>query len=334
MKACAGYQPPTAFSNNCAYGATTVYNGGEVVLRANVTNLASVGMNVFVNFQGVATNGASLSTSGPAYPTYCSPSPASSVTISGTTNTTTIAAGKTGYFDCTFSANTGTSNSGAVTFVGFAVGTYTLSPAPPVTIYSAESTSNTLQLGNPLTIIAGPWLMNYFSFDYASSTSTSWQSAAFVSHSLQKVMFQAQFTNTASSALTILGYSYILVGRIQQEMDYYAVSGTTYSTSLSPYACANTGTGGAPTGSSCSAVPVGSTVTVDFAACAPYPNTGDNSFMWANSNGGNSACSSNKAGWNAPEGAVMFAVIVYEYQSGGNWITFSQSVPAQGIFVS
>ena len=332
LQACAGSAPGNTFVNSCTAGASTVYNGGEVILVASVTNLATTAMNVYVSFQSIATNQASLSTSSPAYPGTCSPSPASGATLSGNTNTIPISPGTTGTFDCTFSANTGPYNSGAVTFVGFAVGSFTIPPAPPETITSAESTSNTLQLGNPLTNVAGPWLVDYFSFQYASSSSGSWQPAAVVSHSNQKVIFQVTVTNTASSALTITGYSYILVGRISQEMDYYVVSGTTYSSTLAAFTCTNTGPGGAPTGSSCITVPVGGSQTVDFAACS----TGGTGFMWYNSGGGpqSGTCSSNNASWSAPEGAVMFVVIVYEYQSGGNWVTFSQSIPAQGIFVS
>jgi hypothetical protein len=223
------------------------------------------------------------------------------------------------------------------------VGTYTIAPAPPVTITSAEATSNPLALGNPANSLVGPWVLNYFSFNYASNEHHAWASAQTIDASANhQVILQVQVTNTANASLTVLKYTYLQVVRTSQEQDYYLVSPvTTWTSSLSAYDCANTGAGGAPSGSSCTVpqqncatlgngcVPVGSTLTLSFAACS----TGGTSFMWANTGGGNGACSSNNANFSPPEGLVIFVVIVFEYYTGGQWHTFAQSLPAMGVYL-
>jgi len=327
MRACAGTDP---FSNNCGT-AGTVYQDQEVVLKVNVTNYASVAMNVYVSFQSVGTNGATVSSSAPS-------------SCSGVTPTQPIPANSGPVtFTCTFTAGTGPTG-GTVTFIGYAVGTYTIAPAPPVTITSAEATSNPLALGNPANSLVGPWVLNYFSFNYASQQNPSWKSAQVISASGNKqVFFQVQVTNTANASLTVLQYTYLQAVRTSQEQDYYLVSPiATWTSSPSKYACTNTGGGGAPTGTSCTVpqqdcttlgngcVPVGDTLTLSFAACA----TSGTSFMWANNGGGNSACSSNNANFSPPEGLVIFVVVVFEYYTGGQWYTFSQSLPAMGVYIS
>jgi hypothetical protein len=321
MQACPGTSP---FSNNCGTG-TSVYQGQEVVLKVSVTNFANVALNTYVNFQSVATNGASVNSAAPS-------------SCAGYTGTQSIPANtgtpSTVVYTCTFSANVG-SSAGTVTFIGYAVGSYTNPPNPPVTITSAESTSNPLQLGNPLGVITGPWLVNYFSFNYASSTSTSWKPATIISANANKhVVFQLKVTNTANTSLTILQYSYMLMGRLDQELDFFIVAPQgSYTDPPSAYTCTNTGAGGAPTGASCLTVAVGATTTLTLAAC----NAGINSYTWANNGGGNgysSTCPSNNSSFGPPEGSMTMICITYEFSNGGKWYTYSQSVPSEGVFIA
>ena len=328
MSACPG---TSSFGTNCVV-APTVYQGGEVILEVNVTNFASVAMLTYVNFQSVGTNGASVS--------YHAPDSCSG----GTTSTQSIPANTgtpaTVTFTCTFSANTGPSG-GTVTFIGYAVGTYT-GPVGPVQITSAEATSNPLSLGNPTSGLTGPWVVNYFSFNFASTQHKTWGPADIIEASTNSdVIFQVQVTNTANASLTVLQYSYLQMLRTQQEMDYYLIQPvTTYTTSIQAYNCIDSA--GVPSGSSCNpvqtnctalgngCVPVGYTTTLSFAACAPDSTN----FMWANTGGGNSACSGNGNGWNPPEGAVAFIVIVYGFYNAGKWNILSQTLPFQGLYVS
>jgi len=134
--------------------------------------------------------------------------------------------------------------------------------------------------------------------------------------------------------------------RTAQEQDYYLISPVaSWTSSISSYACTNGGAGGSPTGASCNVaqtncasqgngcVPIGGTITLSFAACAPDTN----SFMWANTgggNGGSSPCASNYTALAPPEGLVIFVVVVYGYYFAGSWHTFAQSLPATGVYVS
>ena len=330
MRACAGTSP---FSNNCGTGVT-VYQNQEVVLEINVTNFASVAMNVYVQFQSIGTNGAGVSSSSPS--SCAGKTPTQSVQAdTGSPGTQT--------YTCTFTGSTGPTG-GTLTFIGFAVGTYTMAPAPPVTITSAEATSNPLPMGNPASSLEGPWILNYFSFNYASSQHNAWTSAQIISASgNSKVIFQVQLTNTANASLTVLQYTYLQVVRTSQEQDYYLISPVaSWTSSISSYACTNGGAGGSPTGTACTVaqtncaasgngcVPVGATATLSFAACA----TAGNSFMWANRGGGNGACGSNNANFGPPEGLVIFVVVVYDYYFAGTWHTFAQSIPATGVFIT
>ncbi len=328
MEACPG---TSSFGTTCVV-APTVYQGGEVILKVNVTNFASVAMLTYLNFQSVGTNGASVSNHAP---NSCSGGTTSTQNIPANTGTPATAT-----FTCTFSANTGPTG-GAVTFIGYAVGRYT-GPVGPVQITSAEATSNPLSLGNPTSGLTGPWVVNYFSFNYASSQHNAWAPADIVSSSANsKVIFQVQVTNTANASLTVLQYSYFQMLRTQQEMDYYLIQPvTTYTASIQAYNCIDNA--GVPSGSNCNpvqtncsvlgngCVPIGSTTTLSFAACTPDSA----SFMWANTGGGNSACSGNTAGFNPPEGVVGFIVIVYGFYNAGKWNILSQTLPFQGLYVS
>jgi len=315
MRAC---RDASITSTTCV-ASTGIYQGDPVLLKINVTNYANVVMNTLVDYQWVGTNGASVSNGG------------SSACPGGATSSQPIPASTKVTYYCTFTANTGASG-GTVTFIGYAVGTYTVPPAGPVTITSAETTSNPLPVGNLASGLTGPWMLNYYSFDYASSTSTTFTPAVVMSaNSNKQVIFQIQVTNTANSTLTVEQYSYLQIVRDQQEMDYYIVQPvTSWTSSLGGFSCSSSG--GAPSGANCIAVGVGNSVTLSFAAC----KTNGNAFLWANSGGGASSgtCSGNNAGFNPPEGVVGLVVIIYGYQIGGTWYTYAQTLPSMGMYVS
>lgn len=321
MKACAG----PGISGNSSAPFTTkcvpisfISTGREVILEANVTNLASIPLNVSVQFQWIETNGASVSR-------YSG----SSCSASNQTPTELVTAGKY-TFTCEFVASPGPYG-GTVTFIGFAVAT-----APSLSITSAEATSNPIELGNPSSGLTGPWLQNYLYFDYASSQNNKWSPADVISSKANsKVIFQVKMTNTANDSLYILQYSYLQIARESQEMDIYIIKPvTTYTSSPTAYSCLPSASG--PTGTNCIKVTQGDPVTLDFAACVP----GAASFLWANTGGGDNGASPctggsvNTGGFSPPEGVVVFIVIVYSYEINGVWQTFSQSLPLQGMYIS
>jgi hypothetical protein len=327
MEACAGTTSPgQAYGTTCASPQPpAVYSTEEVILLVTVTNFANIAMSVSVDFQDVSTNGATVtsqssSTSPPI------PSGAENC-IGGLTPAQEISAsGGTATYTCTFIATQGSAG-GTATFLGYAVGTY---PAGYVT--SAETLSNPIQIGNPLSSVAGPFVG--LSFEYASEESTTFGSAVVVaaggSGSNEYVIWQATIENTANASVTILEYSFLLVARISQEHDFYIVQPVSSwtSTTLSPYACA-LGTGNAPTGAQCSTaqknctvlgngcVPTGDTVTLDFAASG----IDSSSWEWRTS-----------AGFNPPETVTMFVIIEYDYYNGGAWHVLAQAIPITGTY--
>ena len=317
MRACPAASPT---STNCGT-ASAVYQGGPIVLKINVTNFANVAMSTFVNFQSVGTNGATVSDGGPS---PCAGGKTSTVVVPADLGTP----GK-GTYSCTFTGNVGPTG-GTVTFIGYAVGTYTVPPAGPVTITSAETTSNPLPLGNVASGLTGPWMLNYYSFNYASSQSHSFSPAVQMDASANsQVIFQVQVTNTANSSLTIMQYTYLQIARTSQEMDYYIVQPVTSWQSLGSFSCTTSGSG--PSGANCMTVGVGSTVTLSFAAC----KTAQANFLWNNLGGGASStnCGTNDNGFNPPEGVVGLVVIVYGYHIGTTWYTYSQTLPSMGMYV-
>lgn len=328
MEACPGSSP---FGTSCVV-APAVYQGQEVILKVGVTNYAAADMTTHVVFQAVGTNGASVTVSSPA---PCTGGKTANYTIPADTGTPT-----TYTFTCTFSANTG-STGGTVTFIGYAVGSYT-GPLGVIAITSAEASSNMLQLGNPASGITGPWALNYYSYNYASAEHTTFSDAATMSASgNHEVIFQVKVTNTANASMTVLKYSYLQFFRTQQEMDYYLITPvTTYTTSISAYNCVSNAPS-APSGSSCAVgvVAVGGTTTLSFAACSP----GTAYWLWYRTGGGltssdpgYSTCNPNTNGFNAPEGVVGLAVVVYSVYNSNSakWYTFSQTLPFQGSYIS
>lgn len=332
MRACAGTTSPgQAYGTTCARPQPpAVYSAEEVILLINVTNFANVGMSVVADFQSVATNGAGA-TPQSSTTTPPIPSGAESCVVAGqpsqgqTSQAQNIAPnGGKATFLCTFIATQGSSG-GTITFLGYAVGTYSSGQ-----VTSAETLSNPIDVGNPLSSVAGPFVG--ISFEYASKESTTFSSAVEVSNSGNEyVIWQATLENTANASVTILEYSFLLAARVAQEKDYYIVQPVSSwtSTTLSSYACA-LGTSNAPTGAQCSTaqtncsalgngcVPTGDSVTLDFAA-TDIAGTG---WEWGTS-----------GGFNPPEAITMFVIVEYDYYNAGVWNVLSQAIPFTGTYL-
>ncbi len=324
MDACAG-SSSTPFGTTCTT-APAIYSGQEVILTISVTNYADVAMSLYVDFQSVGTNGASVTgaspddcASGSGYQTSTTTIPADT----GTASTVT--------YVCTFTAEQGPT-AGTVTFIGYAVGTY--AAVPPAQVTSAEGLSNPVQLGNPESAVSGPFIG--LGFNYASETSQTFTSGVIVPGSSDYVVWQAELENTANASVTILQYSSLLLARISQEEGYYIVQPVaSWSSTLTAYACA-LGTNNAPSGAQCSpsggvtalencttlgsgCVPTGDTVTLDFAASSVDSTT----WEWGTA-----------SGLNPPEAVTMFILVVYDFYSGGSWHVLSQAVPITGTYLT
>jgi hypothetical protein len=324
MRACAGTTSPgQAYGANCASPQPpAVYTSEEVILQINVTNYANFAMNVYVDFQNVTTSG-SYVTQQSSSTTPSIPSGADNC-VGWTAPTKSINPNQEQTYTCTFITTQGTAG-GTVTFLGYAVGTYSSGY-----VTSAEVLSNPLEIGNPLSSIAGPFVG--LSFEYAAQGSTSIENpAVVVSNSLTDVVWNATLENTANASVTILEYSFLLVARVAQEHDFYIVQPVSLpisSSSLSTYTCA-LGTGNAPTGAQCSTpqtncavlgngcVPTGATVKLYFAA-TDISGTG-----WEWGNGG---------GFSPPEAVTMFVIIEYDYYNAGVWHVLAQAVPFTGTY--
>jgi hypothetical protein len=319
MDACAG-ATSAPFGTTCTT-SPAVYSGQEVVLTISVTNYADVSMALYVAFQSVGTNGASVVAAGPDDCASGSSYQTSTVTVPADTGTPSTAT-----YVCTFTAEQGPT-AGTVTFIGYAVGTY--AAVPPAQVTSAEGRSNPIQLGNPESAISGPFIG--VSFHYASKESTAFSAGAVVPGTSEYVIWQAQLENTANASVTILQYSSLLLARISQEEGYYIVQPVAaWSSTLAAYAC-SLGANNAPTGAQCSTVqencatlgngcvPTGDTVTLDFAASS----VGSTAWEWGTT-----------SGLNPPEAVTMFVIVVYDLFSNGSWHVLSQAVPITGTYLT
>ena len=338
LGACVGPSASQTFTSTCPTAqAQEAFQGGEVILTLTVTNYAGTAMSTYVNFQAEGSSGAGIGMmtafTTPAVPVgaeYCQ-------TNSGyiQTQTQTIPAGGTATFICTFTTVQGSAG-GTLTFIGYAVGSYTGG-----SITSAEAVSNPIEVGNPESSVSGPFVA--VSLLYASEESTTFSSASIVSPSNEYVIFQAEVTSTSNTPVYILAYSFLLDARIAQEQDYYIIPCTTstcttqstYSSTASPYECVlpSSPSSEPPTDSeqSCITVQSGSTVYLDFAACEVESGT----YFWGTSSASGACSSSNDGNSLAPPEAVtMQAIVVFDYYNTatGTWQVDAQSIPMAGVY--
>lgn len=136
MNACPGSGTPTVTYNTSCVVVPAIYQGDEVILTVSVTNYATAPMSTYVVFQSIGTNGASVTGSSGGLP-------GSYDCATGVTPTPqTINPSTTSTFICTFYANTG-STAGTVTFIGYAVGTYTTSTLGTSTVTMTTTSGTT-----------------------------------------------------------------------------------------------------------------------------------------------------------------------------------------------
>ena len=295
-----------------------------MVLEITVTNNAP-SMPVYVNWQAITTNGVTVDIQTQSVPT------SSAGCVSGQTQPAppgyTIGSGGSYTFVCTFTAYQGAAG-GAVSFLGWAVGTYSSG-----VVTSAEVLSNSLSVGYPLGSISGPFIP-IPPFEYASSTNTLYASndaTVINSGSNHEVIFQAQIENTANAQVTVLQSSFLLEARVSQEQDYFIVGAastpvttwsSTWTTSGNQYVCNASPPTNPPSGASCTSgtIAVGNKLSLLFAATSPSGN----SWTWGSSSDPQSP----------PEAVTMYVVIVYSYQnpSTGVYNVLAQAIPFAGVY--
>ena len=284
------------------------FYGGTVLLSVTVTNYASQSINTAVNIIPVVTGTVPTPTGS------CSPSSYNIGSGSGYT------------FQCTYAVLQGNVG-GTVTFIGYAQGT-----AGSTQITSAESTSNTIDVGNLATELTGPLTIDYFNFMHFSSTYPSGSTSPIISHSEHFVSLDASITNTGNATVVILQYSYFQFVRTSQEEDFYIVplGSPTYSGgsgSFSNYQCTDTPPA-APAGGCAMTLGIGQTQTFAFAASTPNTagSTSGSGWEWGSGTPG--------GGISQGEGINGFVVIIFAEQIGGKWVSFAQTLPFVGIYIS
>jgi hypothetical protein len=281
-----------------------------VQLTVTVSNFAAQVINTAVVITPVVTGTV------PAPTGSCSPS-SQNIAANGGSST----------FQCNYAVSQGNVG-GTVTFIGYAQGT-----TGGTQITSAEATSNTINVGNLATELTGPLTIDYFNFMHYSSTYTSGSNSPIISHSEHFVSLDATITNTGNASIVVLQYSYFQFVRTAQEEDYYIVSGLpSYSASTRTFSalqCTDAPpTAPAPSGCGIQ-MDIGETVTVAFAAISPASSGSSSGSGWEWGSG------TPGGGISQGEGINGFVVIIFaEQNSAGNWISFAQTLPYYGIYIS
>ena len=272
------------------------------------------------------------------------PIPTGTVTSSGScpaspSSSTTTGSSYQYVFTCVFNVGQG-SIGGTITFLGYAVATVMGSQ-----VSSAESTSNTITVGNLATELTGPLSLDYTSFRYYSTTNINGNPSPVITASANKfVAFSATLTNTGNATITVLQYSYLQFARVGQEMDYYIIGGTTgptYTGSTATFSgftgCSGLPSPGQPLTGCGLQVGIGAPVTLFFAACQPM-NQGLSSgsgWLWGNNygNGNNPNCGTfNSLGGEGVNGLIVVNFAEQPSGSTGSWVSFSQTMPGFGIY--
>jgi hypothetical protein len=226
-----------------------------------------------------------------------------------------------------------------VTFIGYAQGT-----VGSTQITSAESTSNTINVGNLAAELTGPLSIDYFDFMYYSSNNPTGSPSPLIGHSEHFVSLDATITNTGNASIVILQYSYFQFVRTAQEEDFYIVPETlpqgipaiTYTGSspnakgsFSALSCTDTPPSAPSPGGCGIPMDIGQSLTVGFAASSPNTagTTSGSGWEWGSGTPG--------GGISQGEGINGFVVIIFAEQNKlGNWISFAQTLPYFGIYIS
>lgn len=309
VQMCAWYSGTT-----CQSAPTGEFDGGTVTLGVTVT--AALAVSPTVTIIPVPTGTVQVTSGG------CPGSPTSS---------TTTGSSYQYVFSCPYSVTQGNIG-GTITFIGYAVATVGSSQ-----VTSAESTSNTITVGNLATELTGPLSLDYTSFRFYSTTNQNGNPTPVITASGNKFgAFSVKVTNTGNATITVLQYSYLQFARVSQEMDYYIIGGApTYSGSSGTFS-AFSGCSGLPPSGCGIPVAIGATVTLYFAACQPT-NQGTSSgtgWLWGSNSG--SSSNPNCSTFNALGGEGVNGLIVINFAElpgpTKQWVSFSQTLPGFGIY--
>jgi hypothetical protein len=332
----------TVVISGCYSCVSSVYAGGNllVLLLTATPSPVAQGGAIYVNgtvwdYSAYAASSAEVFLNA-TYSGTASVTPSVSNTNYECGSSQPIASGGSAPFECTFTANTGASGSGTVTFVGRAKACVdtpsTSSPCPTGTPVSSSITgSDPVQIGTLVTV--GLWQPNYYYYEYSAEGQSGLSSLAVISHTHEYVAAFIQLTNIYTEPLTILDGTYIQSVSASIDFDFFMGYGSsaTYPTggtpSFSPYGCSDS----APlapvdtvTGQSCMTVNPGQTVTLIFVAAAP----GGSSWEWGSAFPGGS---SGYPGGDNMQILVDFAA----YNAATNtYSATSQDIPFEGLYVT
>ena len=295
---------------SCQKLPTAPFEGGPVTLNVNVT--AGLAVTPKLVIMNVSTGTVTV--------------PSGSCPSSPSTSTTTGSSYRY-VFTCSYNVQQGNIG-GTVTFLGYAVGT-----VGSVQITSAESTSNTITVGNLATELTGPLSLDYSSFRYYSSSPSNQggNPTPVIDETQNKfVAFSATITNTGNTTITIYQYSYLQFARDSQEEDFYIIgaAGPSYSGDTIP--AFNACSGLPPSGGCGIQVGIGKPATLYFAACKPSTSV----WLWGNNYGENSNPSCGSFQTLGSEGVNGLIVVNFAEQLGPakTWVSFSQTLPGFGIY--
>jgi len=318
------------------YGCNTnLAAGGNILLAQVIATPSPVSAGATITVTGTVWNYSPYTASGVnftlrgQYSGSASVLPDISTSSSKCGPTGTVAPGTSTVFTCSFTAKTtGGSTGGTVTFSGQASACIltgnTTTCNNGVLASSAIATSNPVQVG---TIVSfGPWQLNYYYFTYTDKTHQSASSPAIIVHSDQYVALFVQLTNIYNSSLTVLDGSYLQFVSPGSDVNAYIVENGTISytsNTFQNYGCIDSPPA-APldlkSGQNCIKVAPGQTVTLAFAADAPY------STSWEWGTGGNPGGDSNV-------GCTVQIIIEYTLARGASYGIYAEDVPFQSVFI-
>jgi len=285
--------PPVAFGchNGCELDTVTVYNYALYAMQNIQLNPGAPNVEACGNTPGcTATLTPTSSTCAGPYSSLGLPTTNTLIAYTGSGVAPYI------YYLCTYNVVTGNVG-GYATFSGLATATEVFSPTNMVTVASAESISNIVQIGGSTNVLGqGPFSVNFFVFKYSSCyptgptsshgsysypsscASTPAQIPPSSFHKLGNaslisagsdyyVAFYFQITNDYNTILPILKYSFVQTESSLNlgEADFYIVGGPSNTSTVYPNYCQ---AGGGPPACASSNIPVFNAYTASATSCA------------------------------------------------------------------
>lgn len=291
-------------------GPSPVQDDNSINVIATVSNYSPYGATeVAVSLNTLYSGPVSVSPSAPSgSPVSCPP------TTGGTT--TSIAAGASATFECSFVA-VANPGPGTVTFAGTASGTVDGAP-----VSSSVASSNPVQIGS--IVMIGLWQPNYYYFDYTAGAPSSQHTpspASVIPHSDSYVALDVEVTNIYNEPLTLLDGSYIQFVSPGTDIDEYIVQSVQYTGTtgtITQYGCTTS------SGPSCIVVQPGQSVDLVFAACG----AGSATWQWQS---GPNLCGGT-IGY--PIGNSVDIILEYAFQTSYGVNLYAENIPFQSVFIS